>query len=97
MHPTFVFNGMEFIFAAIAFAIFARGVATIRGQGRHALPPSQQPPVPVEDPRVTLLQAEVDELRTQVQRLAAAESFYAQLGAPASPAPAAASVETPAR
>ena len=88
---------MEFIFAAIAFAIFAQGVATIRGRGRHAQPDQPRLPVPVEDPRVTLLQAEVDELRTQVQRLAAAESFYAQLGAPASPPPAAAHVETPAR
>ncbi|HEU4561567.1 MAG TPA: hypothetical protein VFS20_27325 [Longimicrobium sp.] len=86
---------MEFIFAAIAFAIFAQGVATIRGRGPRTLP--QQQPMPVEDPRVAQLQAEVDELRTQVQRLAAAESFYAQLGAPASAPSAVANVETPAR
>jgi hypothetical protein len=86
---------MEFIFAAIAFTIFAKGVATLRGQNHRALPPQQ--PMPVEDPRVTLLQAEVDELRTQVQRLAAAESFYAQLGAPAAAGSTPGVVETPAR
>ncbi|HEX9938727.1 MAG TPA: hypothetical protein VGB15_16430 [Longimicrobium sp.] len=87
---------MEFIFAAIAFAIFAQGVSTLRGRNHHrALPPQQ--PVPVEDPRVAALQAEVDELRTQVQRLAAAESFYAQLGAPAAAGSNPGVVETPAR
>ena len=38
---------------------------------------------PVPDEQVARLQAEVDELRTQVERLTAAESFYAQLQRPA--------------
>ena len=42
------------------------------------------PPVP--DAQVARLQAEVDELRTQVERLTAAESFYAQLQRPGSAA-----------
>lgn len=95
MHPSPAFSAMEFIFAAIAFAIFAQGVATLRGRNPRALPP--QPSAPVEDPRVASLQAEVDELRTQVQRLAAAESFYAQLGAPAAAGSTPGAVETPAR
>jgi hypothetical protein len=36
----------------------------------------------VPDPQVARLQAEVDELRVQVERLTAAESFYAQLQQP---------------
>ena len=77
----FAFNGMNLIFAAIAFSIAARA---FRGGGRRypeMAPP--QGPVLLEDPRVPRLQAEVDDLRQQVERLAAAESFYAQLQAPA--------------
>jgi len=78
----FVFNGMQLIFAAIAFSIVVRAV---RSGGRQRYPQELAPPGPVllEDPRVPRLQAEVDELRQQVERLSAAESFYAQLNAPA--------------
>jgi hypothetical protein len=41
--------------------------------------PVVQLPSPAPDAQVARLQAEVDELRTQVERLTAAESFYAQL------------------
>lgn len=76
----FMFNGMQLIFAAIAVSMVVR---SFRG-GRHRYPEFQpQPPVLLEDPRVPRLQAEMDELRQQVERLSAAESFYAQLQAPA--------------
>lgn len=78
----FAFNGMQLIFAAIAFSIAARA---FRGGGGRRYHQELAPPGPVllEDPRVPRLQAEVDELRQQVERLSAAESFYAQLNAPA--------------
>ena len=78
----FAFNGMNLIFAAIAVSIVARA---FRGGGGRRYPEMAPPPGPVllEDPRVPRLQAEVDDLRQQVERLAAAESFYAQLQAPA--------------
>jgi len=87
LHPFFAFGGMNLIFAAIAVSIVVRA---FRGGGRR-YPEMAPPPGPVllEDPRVPRLQAEVDELRQQVERLAAAESFYAQLQAPAPKPPAA--------
>ena len=77
------FNGMQLIFAAIAVSMVVRA---FRG-GRDRYPQQLAPPAPVllEDPRVPRLQAEVDELRQQVERLSAAESFYAQLNAPRPP------------
>ena len=83
----FAFNGMNLIFAAIAISIVAR--AFRGGGGRRYQELAPQPPVLLEDPRVPRLQAEVDDLRQQVERLAAAESFYAQLQAPASKPPTA--------
>ena len=82
----FAFNGMNLIFAAIAISIVARA---FRGGGRRYQELAPQPPVLLEDPRVPRLQAEVDDLRQQVERLAAAESFYAQLQAPAPKPPTA--------
>jgi hypothetical protein len=76
----FAFNGIQLIFAAIAISMVVRA---FRGGGRQELAPPA--PVLLEDPRVPRLQAEVDELRQQVERLAAAESFYAQLAAPKPP------------
>jgi hypothetical protein len=77
--------GMQLIFAAIAISMVVRAFRGGGGGRRyHELPP-QPGPVLLEDPRVPRLQAEVDELRQQVDRLAAAESFYAQLNAPKPP------------
>ena len=76
----FAFNGMNLIFAAIAVSMVVRAFRGGRPRYPEMAPPG---PVLLEDPRVPRLQAEVDELRQQVERLAAAESFYAQLQAPA--------------
>ena len=77
----FAFGGMNLIFAAIAVSMVVRA---FRGGGGRRYREFAQPPGPVllEDARVPRLQAEVDELRTQVERLTAAESFYAQLQGP---------------
>jgi hypothetical protein len=79
---------MNLIFAAIAISMVVRAFRG-GGGGRRYREFQQQAPVLLEDPRVPRLQAEVDELRTQVERLAAAESFYAQLQAPAPKPPTA--------
>jgi len=87
------------MFIGIGVAIAARAVGSARAM-RYRRMPSDEHPTPIADPRVPMLQAEVEELRTQVERLAAAESFYAQLNAPAASSPAAnaspAPGETPA-
>jgi hypothetical protein len=59
--------------AGIVIRSVSSGVARIRA----ARQPAQLPPAP--DPQVAQMQAELDELRTQVERLTAAQSFYAQL------------------
>ncbi len=66
--------------AGIVIRSVSGGVARIRA--------ARQPPqlAPAPDPRVPQMQAELDELRTQVERLTAAQSFYAQLGPAAAPA-----------
>jgi hypothetical protein len=68
---------------AIVIRSVSKGVARIRA----ARQPAQLPPAP--DPQVAQMQAELDELRTQVERLTAAQSFYAQLQPAAAPARAA--------
>jgi hypothetical protein len=78
--------GMQLIFAAIAVSMVVRAFRGGGGRRYREFPP-QPGPVLLEDPRVPRLQAEVDELRQQVDRLAAAESFYAQLNAPKPPTP----------
>jgi hypothetical protein len=80
---------MSFIFFAIAASIVVGSISKAVSR-LPAMRQQAQPALP--DPRVAQLQGEVDELRAQVERLAAAESFYAQLQAPA---PAAAGL-TPA-
>lgn len=71
--------------AAIVVATIGMTISRLR-RGRVAA----QVAAPVPHEQVARLQAEVDELRTQVERLTAAGSFYAQLQgpAPASPHPA---------
>jgi hypothetical protein len=79
LHPTLV-PGIDFVFLAIGISIVVRAV---RGGGRRYRDfPQPQQPTLLQDPRVPQLQAEMDELRAQVERLNAAENFYAQLNAP---------------
>jgi hypothetical protein len=82
-----MFGGMNLVFAAIAVSMVVRAFRGGGGRWRHR-EFGPQAPVLLEDPRVPRLQAEVDDLRQQVERLAAAESFYAQLQAPAPRPPA---------
>jgi len=63
--------------AALVIYSVSLGVARIRG----TRPAAQLAAAP--DPRVALMQVELDDLRTQVERLTAAQSFYAQLQPPA--------------
>jgi hypothetical protein len=82
----FGFGAWNLILAAIAVSMVVRA---FRSGGGHDHRLAQPGPVLLEDPRVPRLQAEVDELRQQVDRLTAAETFYAQLQAPAPKPPAA--------
>lgn len=75
------------MFMGIGIAIAARAVGSVRAM-RDRRMPLEEHPTPIADPRVPMLQAEVDDLRTQVERLSAAENFYAQLNAPAAASPA---------
>jgi hypothetical protein len=84
-----------FVFVAIGISIVVRAVKGGGGR-RYRDVGAPQPPVMLEDPRVSQLQAEVDDLRTQVERLSAAESFYAQLNAPTPPSSSPRPPERPA-
>ena len=64
--------------AAIVFTSIGLTISRLR-KGRAV---GQPLAAPVPDEQVARLQAEIDELRTQVERLSAAESFYAQLQRP---------------
>lgn len=79
LDPTLV-PGIDFVFLAIGISIVVRAVRG--GTRRYRDFPQPQQPALLQDPRVPQLQAEVDDLRAQVERLNAAESFYAQLNAP---------------
>jgi hypothetical protein len=89
-------GGIEFLFVAMGISIIIGSLRGGRGRRRGELEVPRQQPM-LEDPRVSQLQAEVDELRSQVERLSAAESFYAQLNAPAPPASAQPPPPTPPR
>jgi hypothetical protein len=79
--PPWFFLALFPVLAASAGIVIVSIGATLsrlrRGKAAAQIPP------PVPEAQVARLQAELDELRTQVERLAAAESFYAQLGGPA--------------
>ena len=81
--PPWFFLALFPVLAASAGIVIVSIGATIsrirRGKTVVQLPP------PGPDPQVARLQAEVDELRVQVERLSAAESFYAQLQRPGDP------------
>ena len=84
--PPWFFLALFPVLAASAGIVIVSIGATIarirRGKPVAQLPPPPAQPTLLEDPRVPRLQAEVDELRVQVERLTAAESFYAQLQRP---------------
>ena len=63
---------------AVSVGIVVRSVGTAIGRIRAGRAPVQLPP-PGPDPQMAQMQAELDELRTQVERLSAAQAFYAQL------------------
>jgi hypothetical protein len=71
---------MSFLFFAIGVSIII-GALSKATRGRRDFSPMPQQTL-LQDPRVPQMQAEIDELRAQVERLTAAESFYAQLNAP---------------
>jgi hypothetical protein len=77
--PPWFFLALAPVMAASAGIVIASIGATIARLRRR---PVAQLAAPVPDPQVARLQAEVDELRLQVERLTAAESFYAQLQRP---------------
>ena len=77
---------MSFLFFAIGVSIIIGALSKARGRRDRDFPPMPQQAL-LQDPRVPQMQAEIDELRAQVERLAAAESFYAQLNAPKPDAP----------
>jgi len=78
--PPWFFLALFPVLAASAGIVIVSIGATVarirRGKAVVQLPP------PGPDPQVARLQAEVDELRLHVERLSAAESFYAQLQRP---------------
>jgi len=78
--PWFFLAFFPVLAASVGIVIVSIGstIARIkRGKPVVQLPPAGP------DPQVARLQAEVDELRVQVERLTAAESFYSQLQGPA--------------
>ena len=70
--------------AALVIRTVAGGVARIRAARAPVLPPGDAPSLPPA--QLAAMQAEMDEMRAELERLKAAESFYAQLQAPADPA-----------
>lgn len=84
--PPWFFLAIFPVMAASAALVIVSIGATISRLRALRRPVEIAPPAP--DPQVMRLQAEVDELRLQVDRLTAADRFYAQLQQP-KPAPAA--------
>jgi hypothetical protein len=82
--PPWFFLALFPVLAASAGIVIVSIGATIRRvqRGKAAM---QLPPPAADNAQVARLQAEVDELRVQVERLSAAESFYAQLQRPGDP------------
>ena len=77
--PWFFLALFPVLAASAGIVIISIGATINRIRGfRRAVPIA--PPAP--EPQVARLQAEVDDLRLQVERLTAAESFYTQLQQP---------------
>ena len=79
---------MSFLFFAIGVSIIIGALSKARGRRDYPQMPPMAQQTLLQDPRVPQMQAEIDELRAHVERLAAAESFYAQLNAPKPGGPA---------
>jgi len=77
--PWFFLALFPVLAASAGIVIISIGATINRVRGFRR--PVQLPP-PAPDPQVARLQGEVDELRLQVERLTAAENFYAQLQQP---------------
>jgi hypothetical protein len=84
--PPWFFLALFPVLAASAGIVIVSIGATIRRIQRGKAAMQIAPPAP--DAQVARLQAEVDELRVQVERLSAAEQFYSQLQGPARAEPA---------
>lgn len=67
--------------AAASFGIVVVSIGATISRLKRGRTVAQLPPTG-PDPQVARLQAEVDDLRMQVERLTAAEAFYAQLQRP---------------
>jgi hypothetical protein len=80
-HPPPVFFLLFFPMLAISAGIVIRSIGAAIARVRGPRQPVQL--ATHTDAQVARLQAEVDELRGQLERLREAESFYAQLQAPA--------------
>jgi hypothetical protein len=78
--PPWFFLALFPVLAASAGIVIVSIGATLSRIRRGKTVVPLAPPVP--DAQVARLQAEMDELRLQVERLTAAESFYAQLQYP---------------
>ena len=78
--PPWFFLALFPVLAASAGIVIISIGATINRVRGFRRPVPIAPAAP--DPQVARLQAEVDELRLQVERLTATESFYAQLQQP---------------
>ena len=78
--PPWFFLALFPVMAASAAIVIVSIGATLSRLRRGRRAAELAPPLP--DPQVARLQAEVDDLRVQVERLTAAESFYAQLQPP---------------
>src|SRR4051812_21134226 len=81
--PPWFFLALFPVLAASAGIVIISIGATVTRLRRGRRAAELAPAIP--DPQVARLQAEVDDLRVQVERLTAAESFYAQLQPPAPP------------
>ena len=64
---------------AVSAGIVVRSIGNAIGRIRAARQPVVLPAPGPDAAQVAQMQAELDELRTQVERLAAAQAFYAQL------------------
>jgi hypothetical protein len=69
--------------AAISAAIVIRSIGGTIARLREGRRPAPELAPPLPAPELAQMRAEIDELRGELERLKAAESFYAQLQAPA--------------
>lgn len=85
--PPWFFLALFPVAAVSAAIVFASIGVTISRLRRGRVAAQQLPAAAATEAQVARMQAEIDDLRTQVERLSAAESFYAQLKGPAAALP----------